>query len=275
MKTDERKISPFMRLFWEKQQKYLQSSQNNAKYHTMISDTDVTYQTVNLFSSDKCFIYFISDVPHSILIIHIWYTFDTRYIWISDMFILWNCISAIFYEDRQCCLQSCQNSMLFFINGLICDIKNFQNNQSFEFEWKPMLAPLRSVTDWRFSWLRNFFLKSFQDWLNSVQQRQGNFTKNSGQKMFILWQTYEGLKTSVNWIIEATQILFWYQVKYVLTERFCKDPLGNWFGRQRSLGSRKHNPSMADFGYNNNAIRNQKNSNQLLMVMLLIVAWLP
>ena len=29
---------------------------------------------------------------------------------------------------------------------------------------------------------------------------------------------------------------------------------------------------MADFGYNNNAIRNQKNSNQLLMVMLLIEA---
>ena len=27
---------------------------------------------------------------------------------------------------------------------------------------------------------------------------------------------------------------------------------------QRSLGSRKDNPSMADFRYNNNAIRNQK-----------------
>ena len=32
----------------------------------------------------------------------------------------------------------------------------------------------------------------------------------------------------------------------------------NWFGGQRSLGSRKNNPSMADFGYKNNAIRNQK-----------------
>ena len=35
--TNQRKISPFMRLFW-----------------------------FNLFSSDKCFIYFISDVPHYI-----------------------------------------------------------------------------------------------------------------------------------------------------------------------------------------------------------------
>ena len=66
LETDQRKVSPLMRLFWEEQQKYLQSSQNNATYHPMNPDTDVTYQTVNLFSSDKCFIYFISDVPHYI-----------------------------------------------------------------------------------------------------------------------------------------------------------------------------------------------------------------
>ena len=138
-----------------------------------------------------------------------------------------------------------------------------------------MLAPLRSFNDWRFSWHCNVFLKSFQDWLNSVQQHQGNFTKKAGQQMFISWETYEGLKIRVNAIIEATQFLLWHQVKYVLTKCFCQDPLENWFGKQRSLGLRKDNPSMADFGYNNNAIRNQKNSNQLLMVMLLIEAWLP
>ena len=93
---------------------------------------------------------------------------------------------------------SFQNSTHLFVNGLIFDIMNIQNNQSLEFEWIPMLAPLRSVNDRRFSWLRNVFLKSFQDWLNSVQQCQGNFTKDAGQKMFISWQTYEGLKISVN-----------------------------------------------------------------------------
>ena len=50
--------------------------------------------------------------------------------------------------------------------------------------------------------------------------------------------------------------LLWHQVKYVLTELFCQDPLENWFGRQISLGSRKDNPSMADFPYNN-AVTNQ------------------
>ena len=53
-----------MRLFWKEQKKYLYFSQNNATYHPVNPDTDITYQAVNLFSSDKCFIYFISDFPH-------------------------------------------------------------------------------------------------------------------------------------------------------------------------------------------------------------------
>ena len=53
-----------MKLIFEEQQKYLQSFINNTTYHPMKPDADVTYQTVNLFSSGKCFIYFISDAPH-------------------------------------------------------------------------------------------------------------------------------------------------------------------------------------------------------------------
>ena len=55
-----------MRLILEEQQKYLQSFTNNDTYHPMNPDADVTYQTVNLFSSEKCFIYVIFDVPHYI-----------------------------------------------------------------------------------------------------------------------------------------------------------------------------------------------------------------
>ena len=92
LETDQRKISPFMRLFWEEQQKYLQSSQNNATYRSIMNAvTDATYQTVNLFSSDKCFIYFIPDAPHT-LPQHYLYNSGkgkyTRYIWSNDMFIL-------------------------------------------------------------------------------------------------------------------------------------------------------------------------------------------
>ena len=60
LETDQR----IVRLFWEEQQKYLQSFQNNAIYHPVNADTDVIYQTHNYFSSDKSFVYFISAVPH-------------------------------------------------------------------------------------------------------------------------------------------------------------------------------------------------------------------
>ena len=55
-----------MRLILEEQQKYLQSFISNGTYHLMNPDTDDTYQTVNLLSSNKCLIYFTSDVPHYI-----------------------------------------------------------------------------------------------------------------------------------------------------------------------------------------------------------------
>ena len=157
-----------MRSILEQQQKY-QSFIDHATYHPMNPDGDVTYQTVNLFSSDKCFIYFISDVPH-----YIWWnqhnTFCTVLVKVD---VLNTCGAMIcsyfgiafllfFMKIENTVYTSFQNSTLLFINGLIFDIMNIQNNQSLEFEWKPMLAPLRSVNDQRFSWLRNVFLKSFQ-----------------------------------------------------------------------------------------------------------------
>ena len=76
--------------------------------------------------------------------------------------------------------------------------------------------------------------------------------------MFISWQTYEGVKITVHSAIELTKYLLQQNVPYVLTERFCQDPLENYFGRQRSLGRRKDNPSLRDFGYNDNTIRSAK-----------------
>ena len=98
----------------------------------------------------------------------------------------WIAFLLFFIKIENAVYTSCQNSTLLFINGLIFDIMNTQNNQSLEFEWKPMLAPLRSVNDQRFSWLRNVSIKFFRDWLNSVQKHQGNFERDAGQKMFIL-----------------------------------------------------------------------------------------
>ena len=140
LETDQRKISPFTRLLWEEQQKHLQSSQNNATYHPMKPDTDVTYQTVNFFCFDKCFVYFIPDVFH-IIFEEISSRPPIQYkVSILDLYGATICayfgiaFLLCFTEIENAVYKSCQNSMLLFINGLIFDIMNIRNNQSLEFE---------------------------------------------------------------------------------------------------------------------------------------------
>ena len=76
--------------------------------------------------------------------------------------------------------------------------------------------------------------------------------------MFISWQTYEGVITTVHSAFYLIQYLLNQGVRYVLTKRFCQDPLDNYFGRQRAICHRKDNPSLRDFGYNDNTIRTTK-----------------
>ena len=125
--------------------------------------------TVNLFSSEKCFIFFISDVPHYIR----WNQHNTVCTILVKVDVLDTCGAMIFsyfgtallffMKIKNTVYTSFQNSTLLFINELIFDIMNIQNNQSLnEFEWIPMLPSLRSVNDRRFPWLCNVFLKSFQ-----------------------------------------------------------------------------------------------------------------
>ena len=76
--------------------------------------------------------------------------------------------------------------------------------------------------------------------------------------MFISSQTCEGLKVTVHSVIELIKFLIMIKVSYVLTESFFHDPLENYFGKQRSSGARRNNPSLYDFGYNDNTVRNQK-----------------
>jgi len=102
-------------------------------------------------------------------------------------------------------------------------------------------------------------LDYFSNWLKSIEERPGNFNKTARGKMFISWQTYEGLKITVHSIVDCIKFLLHNNIcSFVLTERFCQDPLENYFGRQRSLGARKDNPTLRDVGYNDNSIRNMK-----------------
>ena len=73
----------------------------------MNHDVDVTYKSISLFSKEKQSIYFISDVPHLIKIARNCLSNSgsnrcTRYMLNDGIYIIWNHIADIIYEDREC-----------------------------------------------------------------------------------------------------------------------------------------------------------------------------
>ena len=76
--------------------------------------------------------------------------------------------------------------------------------------------------------------------------------------MFISWQTYEGIQILVHSVIKAIKYLLGQGMESVLTERFDQDCVEKYFGRQRSAGCRSDNPSISQFGCNDNTIRMQR-----------------
>ena len=121
---------------------------------------------------------------------------------------------------------------------------------------KAFLKPYESVDDSRFAWLDNFLL-NFKLWKESIDQREGSFDESSKSKMFISSQTYEGFQVTVHSFEEVVKFLLENGVRFVFSEGFCQDDLENNFGRQRAIGRRKDNPSINDFGYNDNTIKSQ------------------
>ena len=74
-----------------------------------------------------------------------------------------------------------------------------------------------------------------------------NHNEYKEKQMVISWQSYEGLRIIVHSIVDCVKYLLNNNIcKFVYTERFKQDPLENYFGRQRSLGARKDNPSLRD-----------------------------
>ena len=46
-------------------------------------------------------------------------------------------------------------------------------------------------------------------------------------------------------------------LRYVLSEKFCRDDVENYFGRQRAIGTRKDNLNVKDTRYAENTIKSQ------------------
>ena len=102
------------------------------------------------------------------------------------------------------------------------------------------------------------FLKYFNDWKDSTTAREGKYSSNDREKMFISTQTYEGFKISVHSHIEAIKFLLAQGFQYVLTKRFMQDVVEDYFGHQRAKGGRSDNPTAQQFGYNDLTIAAQR-----------------
>ena len=82
----------------------------------------------------------------------------------------------------------------------------------------------------------------------SIFDRAGNFFQTEKDKMFLSWQTYEGLQITVHSIIESVKYLLGIGIIFVLTERFNQDGLEENFRRHRSIGRRNDDRDIYHFG---------------------------
>ena len=138
------------------------------------------------------------------------------------------------------------------------DCFNVRSLKEGEYQRKEFLKPYTDVDDQRFQWLEEEFLGYLQSWRDSIDAREGEYDGSARSKMFIAWQTYEGLKLITYSLIDVTKLLLRSGARYILTNRFCQDPVEEYFRRQRGLGRRCDNPSIRDFGSNANKLRIQR-----------------
>ena len=137
------------------------------------------------------------------------------------------------------------------------DCTNVRNQKEAVKSRNPNVAPYKSTDDSRFEWLDDF-LDYLKNWSDSVKNRPGKFTKNERKAMFLSRATYEGLQITAKSTIELTKFLLENGVQFVLTERFSQDVIEEYFGRHRMLGRRNDNPTLQQFGYQDNTIRLQR-----------------
>ena len=98
------------------------------------------------------------------------------------------------------------------------------------------IKPYETAEDDRLTWLKYVFLKYLESWKQSTLEREGEYTPNERQKMFLSFQTYEGVKIAVYSHIDAIRLLLSNGLRFVLSERFMQDVLDDYFGHQRYKG---------------------------------------
>ena len=105
------------------------------------------------------------------------------------------------------------------------DCLNVRNQYEGQTKKKEYLKPYREIVDPRFIWFENEFLPYLDNWKGSTENKPGNFSQNAQSRMFLPWQTYEGLKITTHSTIKVVKFLLLQGMPFVLTERLNQDCL--------------------------------------------------
>lgn len=123
----------------------------------------------------------------------------------------------------------------------------------------PNVAPYENLSDPRLDWLNNDFLHYLRSW-KSYTENYPETTVSDQEKMFLSQQTFEGLCITARSTVECTRYLLSSGVPKVLSNRYLQDICEEHFGKHRGLWGRNENPSVYQFGYQENLLRCQETS---------------
>ena len=99
------------------------------------------------------------------------------------------------------------------------DLLNVRCLDEGKLKGKPFLRPFDEINNIRFDWLKKVFLLYFENWKQSIDQREGReFSDIKKAKMFL---PIGSLKMTTYAGIECVNFLLGKGMEYVLTERFC------------------------------------------------------
>ena len=113
------------------------------------------------------------------------------------------------------------------------NVRSLEKNQK---KTKPFMKPHTDENDQRFSWMTDQFLPYLDIWKENTRNRPDNFTKNPISKMFFSLQINHGIQITVRSTVEEVKFLLQNGSKFILNERFCQDPVEEYFRIQRQLG---------------------------------------
>ena len=80
--------------------------------------------------------------------------------------------------------------------------------------------------------MTNQFLPYPNTWKENAQNKPGDFTQNARSKIFVSLQTFHGIQIAVRSTVKAAKGFLQNGYICILTERFCQDPVEEYFGIQ-------------------------------------------